>query len=355
MPQKTSPKILVSRTDHLGDVLLATPVATVLARIFPDARIDFLCDPGCEAVPRHHSNVSEVITFPSRDKGLSVERLLELVRALRSRQYDLAVLVYPDWRVALACWLARIPLRVGTGFRLYSFLFNKKVFFHRSRGKRRHEILYNLELLKALRPGITPLEKELSPRFQLSSQEESRVEQWLRVKSLWKKRYIVIHAGSFGSALNWGPEKYGEAARALAKKYGAKVVLTGTAAENELARKVAGVATVPCLDLTGQTDLVLLAGLFRYSLLVLGCSTGPLHLAAAVGGSVIGLYCPISVCGPWRWRPWGEKVEVVLSAPYMDCPVCIKQKCPYYDCMNLISISQVLDAGERLLGQKGKS
>ncbi len=87
----------------------------------------------------------------------------ELLSVLRAHGFDACFVVRPTFRVALLMALARIPVRVGTGYRWYSFLFNRRVYEHRKTAER-HEVEYNLGLLKAIDidPSAEPVEFALT-------------------------------------------------------------------------------------------------------------------------------------------------------------------------------------------------
>ena len=121
--RRVSHRYLVIRTDRIGDVVLSTPVLTAIKNAFPDAHTTMLIS----------SYTADVISgHPDLDCFLTDNRagFFELLKRVRAFQFDVALVLHPSLRLALLCWLAGIPRRIGTGYRLYSFLFNKKVFHH---------------------------------------------------------------------------------------------------------------------------------------------------------------------------------------------------------------------------------
>ena len=114
-----------------------------LRECFPDAHIAMLLRHYTGDVVRGNPYVSELIWY---DNEAGLVPFGEMVATLREREFDVAIVVYPRFRLAWLMWRSGIPLRVGTGYRYYSVLFNKKVFEHR-KDAQRHELEYNLNLL----------------------------------------------------------------------------------------------------------------------------------------------------------------------------------------------------------------
>src|SRR2546427_10827361 len=136
--------ILLVRPDGIGDEILSLPVATALRRAMPGARLSFLSSAYAAPVLAHHPDLDEVLTVTGQ------ETFGELVRLFRNN-VDATLFLKPFRRLVTAAWLARVPLRVGTGYRWYSFLLNRRGYEHR-RGFFRHESAYNLGVVRGLGP-----------------------------------------------------------------------------------------------------------------------------------------------------------------------------------------------------------
>ena len=142
MKPETVSRILVVRTDRIGDVLLTTPVSTALRQAFPQAKISWLVRPYAAPLLEHNPDVDQVLL----DKGQSTR---DLATMLKREQFDAAIVALPRWRIAWALWRAGVPVRIGPASKLYSILFTHRLYQHRSEGKK-HEADYNLELLAPL-------------------------------------------------------------------------------------------------------------------------------------------------------------------------------------------------------------
>lgn len=296
-----------------------------------------------------HPDLDEIICDDDTGHHHGVRGLLRLATLLRKKHFDVAIVLHPTFRLALVTFLAHIPQRVGTGFRAYSFLFNKRVYHHRKRS-RQHEVDLNLEVVQEVGVSLENVEF----KFHIPQEVKESVARHLGNKASDKRPLVVIHPGSGGSARDWPPDKFGQLASALVNKLHALVVITGTDNERHLADKIKATAGVELVRLDGLLTIKELAALLQTADLVIANSTGPLHLAVAVGTEVIGLFCPIEPCSPSRWGPykpgtrtWQTDSVIMPTAP--ECKKCVGDKCPYWDCMQSIQISQVFDLAQKII------
>ena len=126
MKQQRLQNILVARTDRIGDVILTFPTVEALKSNFPNTRVTML-------VSSYTSTLVEGIASTllySRDE--KPRPFFEMLREIQNAHFDVVLVAFPHFRIALLLWLAGIPLRIGTGYRWYSFLFNKKIYEQRS-------------------------------------------------------------------------------------------------------------------------------------------------------------------------------------------------------------------------------
>lgn len=280
-------RILLIRTDRLGDVVQSLPTASALKQKYPDARIDMLVSSYTAQVPRMCSSVDSVVERRS---------FFGTLRLIQRRRYDMAVLLHPTLLDAFFMALSGIPITVGTAFRGYSFLFAVRIFQHR-RDNRLAEWRYNLGLL-------APFNIDSNPPLPVLSPPTEAVE---RVRNLVGKGKIAIfHPGSGGSSENLSVERFIELGKLFYSR-GFSVIVTGSAAERAMADKI--VAECNGISLTGQTTIQELAALISIASVFISGSTGPLHLAAAMGTPVVGIFERKELAV--RWQPYGKSVETL--------------------------------------------
>ncbi|MBI3599708.1 MAG: glycosyltransferase family 9 protein, partial [Nitrospinae bacterium] len=159
---------------------------------------------------------------------------------------------------------------------------------------------------------------------------------------------VGIHPGSGGSARNWKPEKYAELADKIIDKTGAVIFVTGGTGEEELLDRIVSSVKGKVVKYISYDGLKELSAVIKRFNVMVGSSTGPIHIATAVGTPVVSIYCPIFVCQPKRWGPIGEKdIAIVPDVPF--CKKCVFEKCKYYDCMDRISVDRVFEEVEKRL------
>lgn len=334
-------KVLVMRTDRIGDVVLTTPLARAIKRSNPSWHVTFLVEEELRSLVRCAPGIDDVIPLPpiaSKSDGL--RGVMSLARLLRRGRYDIALVVSPTLRNAMAAFLAVIPVRIGTRFRIGSFLFNRRVSHHR-RPSLKHELEYNFDLLGPI--GLEHSGEE--PELIVPDGVMKQVRNLLSDKGIREKsaRLVAIHPGSGGSSENWPPERFSSLVERIEERGDLTAVLTGTRAEKKLVDDVVERAGKNPVRFDGELDLVELAALYRECDAVVANSTGPLHVAMAVGTPVVGLYCRLKTCSPTRWGPYGKTPHVVMTPEEGVCSPCIEGSGKGI-CMGSIASADVLDS-----------
>ncbi|MBW7887649.1 MAG: glycosyltransferase family 9 protein [Bacteroidetes bacterium] len=328
--------ILLVRTDRIGDVVLSLPMLSVLKYHYPEAKISVMVREYTRQLVEHHPAVADVILWDETKPRSSYRALL------RRRRFDIAIVPYPRFHLALLLFLSRIPVRVGTGYRWYSFLFNKRIYEHRKDAKR-HEVEYNLNLLKTL--GIVPVgEPEFI--FPISDESKEKIDNILKERNI--QSFAVLHPGSGGSARDWKAENFSALGDELSRRYHLQIVVTGGPGDEQIVRNVQRGMKTPAVSFAGEFSLEELAALYLRAKLFVSNSTGPLHIAAMVGIPVIAFYPPIVQCSAVRWGPFTKKKRV-FTADNQQCRYCQGGACRSNVCMDQITVPQVTEAAGELL------
>jgi len=331
-----SPRILVTRMDRLGDVLLALPVIERLRAQFPEGRIDFLCRP----------EIGEAISpyLEAKDVGLVASD-----GVLREKKYDAALYLFAPLTLVVQGLRAGIRLRVGSYSKPLSFiLFNGGTRQHRSCSEK-NEAEYNLELAGVLAArlgsagiGFLPAPVEIPPTQQ-SVSEASKALSRLGLGS--GDPFLVCHPGMGGSALNLSATNYTMLLDLIRARFQFPVVLTRGPAvrDSQLVDQITAIRRDYLV-----LDRVSLPGLrevFRKTRLVIAPSTGPLHLAHYVGARTIGIYSPVRSQRAQRWAPWGGTGASSVLYPVVECPGerdCLGSRCVEFSCMDRAQWSELL-------------
>lgn len=336
-------RILVVRTDRLGDVVLTLPVVTALRRCFPAAHITFLAGRYAGAIVEGYPPLNDVLWYDG-DAGPVPFRAM--VARLREGLFDAVIIVHPTPRLALLMLLARIPLRVGTGYRYYSFLFNRRVYTHRKTAER-HEAEYNLDLLSPL-GCAPPSRRAIEVPLHIPPEARARASSLLEQSGV-SGGFVVIHPGSGGSAREWPLENFSRLACRVIEEMNLAVVVTGTGRESSMGEEIVRATSGRAANLSGKLDVRELAALLEKASLLVANSTGPLHLCVAVGTPVLGLYPQIPVMGPRRWGPYTDNARVLVPEKPTTCDTCAGKKGIPCSCMASITVDAACMAARDLL------
>ncbi len=332
--------ILVARNDRLGDWVLTLPLLEELEAALPGVRLGAMARPAMAPLLERRRSLKTFIA--SGGKGWRGFR--KAAAAVRDGDFDAAVVVHPDFVDTLVVWFAGVGVRVGNGYRGYSFLYNRRVKFHRSPSTR-HEVEYNLKYLEGL--GLAVPAEAPPPRLEVTAEDRAAARALLAARGVGGEDYVVVHPGSGGSSLNWSPRRYRVLAAELGKALAGGVVVTGTAEEAELASYVAGEGPGR-VAVAGDTPFGTLLGLLGGARLFVSANTGPMHVAAAVGTPTVSLFSPLRSGSPTRWGPRGNASAVVVP-PGLACAKCTGERCKHFNCMEAITVEEVLAAARRVV------
>lgn len=331
--------ILVVRTDRIGDVILSIPLAGVIKKKYPACKVSFLVKDYTKDLLFSNKFIDEILILKEGDGKVLIN---ENVKMIKAKRFDYAITVYPTFVIALIVFLSKIKNRIGTGYRWYSIFFNKKIYEHRKNAQK-HELEYNLNLLSAI--GIENIKQEqiefnihidkLSRNKVLSILSENRVD--------LKKPVILIHPGSGGSSVDLPVSKFKELVSSLDDEIKKQIVLTGSEKEKQICEEI---ADEKILNTAGKFNLNELTALINEAKIFIANSTGPLHIAAALGLNVIGFYPNNRVTSARRWGPYTDKK--VIFQPKTECDDCKKEQCINKNCMNSIEIAKVKETIESL-------
>lgn len=333
--------ILIVRTDRIGDVILTLPMADVIKKHYPDAEITFMLRDYTLPLAENNDCIDKTISLIEEDGKIPFFKNL---KKISGGNFDTCIVVNPSFQVALMLFLSGIKLRVGTGYRWYSLLFNKKVYEHRKYGKT-HELELNVNLLKQLNI-FEHIDKE-NVKFNIHIDEEAdkKVDEYLSSLNIDKaKSMFIVHPGSGGSAMDLPIKQYKKLIQWINENLNVNVLLTGSEQEKNICEELRLNENI--FNTAGEFNLKELTALINKSDLFISNSTGPLHIAAALDVHTIGFYPKIAACSPNRWGPYSLKSKVFT--PEIECANCTREQCERLDCMSNINIKSVFEYTEKI-------
>ena len=340
-------RILVVRMSALGDVVHALPAVAAVKRAFSQSRIDWLVEEPFRALVDMVPLVDTSIAWPRRGPGhlLKVSRVL---RRLRRERYDVAVDLQGLIKSAAAARLsgadrvigfARAQLREpGAGV-----LYTEQVPVRDVS----HVIEKNLLLASHLGGETTDWEFPIVARASEAVADTRR-----RLNLSHDGRFVMLNPGAAWDSKCWEPARYGALASRLRVGVGMTSVVTW--GPDDEGRAIAAVeASGGAAELAPPTGIADLVARAHAAAVVVGGDTGPLHLAAAVGAPVVGIYGPSD---PSRNGPWDPDDEVVSRFESCECRrsgrgVVVRQCDQTPGCLSEISVDDVVGAVERRLAR----
>jgi len=295
-------KIAVIRTDRIGDMILTLPLVAKIKEIYPSSEVTVVARRYVEPILYGNQNFTNYSFVDDFDNNIS--KIFSLFN------FDVAFFPRPNYLEALAGYKSNIPLRIGSGYRMYSFFFNHKVWEHR-KSSDSHEVELNLNLLSSITN-----EKYTVNLIKPVINESSMIEVQILLKKYkisMDDKLVIIHPGSGGSSFEWSAENFGITANSIKKLTNNKILITGTQKEFEKCKKVENYCS-DSINLCAKLNLSELICLLSLSNLIVSNSTGVLHIAASLDIPVVGLYPNIKYLSQKRWGPYSKK-SLTINPP----------------------------------------
>ncbi len=331
----TSQRFLVVRLSSLGDIVHTIPAVAALRSSFPSARIDWAVDQRWSPLVELVTVINETISL-----GRSVPEVLSAVRRLRRARYTCALDLQGRYRSAALSWLSGAPRRIGRDREATREPGATIFYTDRVIPTGRHIVDMTVDL--AVRAGAQP---QLEPQFPLRVPENEllAVRETLSCQGV-SGEYVVVSPGGGWKSKCWPPDRFGALCHLLLERHGIPMVVNIAPGEENLAREIvsaagSGAPPVVSLSIPG------LAALLAQARLVIAADTGPLHLAAALGTRVVGLFGATDPArnGP---LPRGNVVQNASSEPFAYLRGDYVRLDSYSAAMLSLSIEQVLAAVE---------
>ena len=363
-------KVLIIKLSSIGDVVQTLPALRVLRAALeqnrskgePAPEIDWIVEEPSSSVLRDNPLIDNLIVVSKGGWTRESRANIRTAKWLAARQYDLVIDFQGLFKSALWAIAARGKRVIGfaNSRELSHLAFSEKAPAY---GPDRHAVLRYIDLVWAAlgerkAPGEGPdheLETEAGdvefPLY-ISPEAMDRAREALKRAGLdlgkeeaqrEKSPFFVIVPRSRWKKKLWVDEKFIELGRLLARRYGLRVVVVGSAADREAAARIKRGIGSAAYNLAGKTDLTGLAALMRLARFCVTLDSGPMHIAVAAGTPVVALFGPTA---PWRTGPFGKGHRVVRKD--LPCSPCFRKKCKNPRCMTEIEVAEVFGAVERL-------
>jgi len=338
-------KILVRAPNWVGDAVMAIPALEMIRRARAGDEISVLARPAVADLFFGQPFADRIIPYEFRGNHRGWLGREELVAELRKEKFGAAVLLQNAFEAAWLAWRAGIPERIGYARDARGPLLTKAIRVPREGEIPKHESHYYLELLR--RAGWIEAAPTI-PLIRLCVTEaahaaaESALQSAGARENAW--RCAIAPGASYGAAKCWPPERFSFLADRLISECGADVIFFGTPGEKDIAARICSNMKSQAISLVGETSMRDLAALFASCSIFIGNDSGAMHVAAAAGLPVIGIF---GSTDPEGTAPVTEQFTLIREA--VSCSPCFLRTCPVdHRCMTRISVDSVFAAAKQL-------
>lgn len=328
-------KILILKPSSLGDVVQALPVLRLLKQHYRDSEIYWWIETANMPLLEGDPDLAGLFRFDRERWGTPWHwgDIWKSIHELRRHKFDLIIDLQSLARSAAVGWLAGGKCFVGlhdwrelaTGY--YDITVPRP-------SPNTHAVDWYLEVLRVLRVPV-------HGNFEWLPRREHVVRE---VEALWQLNgapTVALLPGARWDNKRWPAQHFLELVGELrARHVGLRFVILGGETDSALGHAISSAAPQACLDLTGRTSLPQMIEVLRKCDAVVTNDTGPMHIAAALGKPVVGIFGPTN---PLRTGPYGQ-VERALQRKDLPCVPCMKSVCTYHEpiaCLRGISVQQV--------------
>jgi heptosyltransferase III len=340
-------RILVIKLQHLGDVLLTTPLFSVLKNQYSHLDIDVLIYQETAPVLKNNPFIRQIYTIDRewKKKGFwfQLQREFYLVKDLRDNQYDLVINLTDRWRGG---WLTRVINPDYSVSRPYKHRRGKlwrKCFSHIYSVPQfnRHAVEANLDAVRRL--GVLPHHDHKKLTFMINSESEIKVRQLLQLHHYDSKKIIVIHPTARWMFKAWNPQGFAKVIEGLNSLKFCIVLISGPASEEiDYVSTILKLTESPVINFAGQLSLNECAALIKLADCFLGLDSVAMHIAAAVNTPIVALFGPTI---DKVWHPWMVRHKVISED--FACRPCGLKGCGdgmLSDCIQSIQPEKIIEA-----------
>ncbi|OGX06307.1 MAG: hypothetical protein A3G87_07535 [Omnitrophica bacterium RIFCSPLOWO2_12_FULL_50_11] len=335
-------RILVTRIDRIGDVILSTPVFQAIKKRFPKSYVAALVLEENEVILHRNPWIDQVIVYDKKGSHKNWWRTAQFGFGLKRYGFDAAIHLHPTNRVHLISYFAQIPIRIGYRRKIHSVL------THMIEEKKwqgaKHEAEYNFDLLVLI---DVPKPERFELFFGLDVQEKERLRNLFRTDL--GTPYVVFHPSASCPSKIWLADRFGAVADALAAQDGMTPVIIGEGRGVDDAEKMQKSMQRKAVNLAGTLSLGMLGWLLKDAELLVSNDSGPVHVASALGTPVISIFGRNQGgLSANRWKPFSARASFLQKE--VGCIECLAHDCQInFKCLNELTVKDVLgEVGMRL-------
>lgn len=348
-------KIVINRTDAIGDSLLTLPVCECLRENYPEAKIYYIASQRCRGLFDFIGSQDETWFLNHKEKWW--RQFLFLIFKMRKIKPDVYIHLGGSSIPSLVALFLLIPKRLGLISKLASWFALNMGTRQKRTDLEKHEVEMNLEVLRPLNLNF---KGPYTPQVKSSEIRRDALKLQMKEKFQNEMKTIFIHPGMTGHTLNWPIKNYAILLHQLQKKYPRRfqVVLSFTGSDAPYIEQFQHqLKKDPIEDLYFFNGAE--KGLKHYiecvssADLFIGPSTGTTHIANILSVPTLAFYSPIKAQRSTRWRPYfGQEKHLKVIEPLISCRErleCKGESCEHYFCMENLTVEHALQNIEDML------
>ncbi|MFA5404257.1 MAG: lipopolysaccharide heptosyltransferase family protein, partial [Ignavibacteria bacterium] len=206
-----SKRILIVRTDRVGDVVMITPMVREIKKTFSDSFIATLTQPNTTAILENNPYIDLMITDDLREESYE-----KVIKEIKKYRFTDGLLVLPTDRAAYQMFRAGVKSRIGVGRKLYEIITLMKSVSRNNYIPLRHEADYCMDLARKI--GVVT--ENIQPEIFITKEENKWIKEFYKNFGINNETFkIILHTGSRNSAPNWSEDKYFELLKGILKKF----------------------------------------------------------------------------------------------------------------------------------------
>jgi len=341
-----TPNILITRLSHIGDCILTLPMINRLRELTPGSKIVWAIESPTQKLLANHNSVDEFVVVP---KGWmkSPANWASLRKQLRSYKFDICIDPQGITKSSMLGWLSGAKVRIGAsgqwGRELSTWLNNRLI-----EPKSTHLADRSLELLAQL-PGFEDVDAG-NHWYDLPVPDQAAATATRLKKHNQLQQYVVINPGASWPSKRWDTQRFGSVGSYLYRNRFVRSVLTWAGAEEKAMAVEIAKFDSDAFVIAPPTTLPQLAAVIDGdgASMFVGCDTGPLHMAAAVGTPCVGLYGTTRPQDSGAW-PYAEPTPHIAVQKWFQSGSCRKRRSAANDAMMDILAADVFKACDQIL------
>lgn len=331
-------RVLVKEVNWLGDLVMSGPALRAMRRAWPAAHLALLIKRELAGFFDGARWIDEVIPYGVARGARGIADRARIVAAIRSAEFDLAVLFPNSFSSALWVAIAGVRRRAGYARNGRGALLTDKS--APAKDEKRHQVHYWLKMVSDCL-GVQGEPDDFT--IEVHEPHRLKMRDWLVAhrRRPGKPLIAIAPAAAYGPAKEWPLYQYSALIDLLAERFGAECVLVGAPGERAKCAEVARGAKHGAMVAAGETGAGELVAMLSQCDGFAGNDSGCMHVAGALGIPTVAIF---GSTDPGRTGPLGSRTRVLYRA--LECSPCLARTCRFghYNCLTLTTPQQVAES-----------